>query len=80
MESIQDPTSHSNPELFVTRHVDFDWTIDFDRKVVSGTAALHMVPLDLYIADRTAVVSTIAVQIPYYTVLITHFNYLRVAY
>ncbi|VDD77051.1 unnamed protein product [Mesocestoides corti] len=54
LEPVQDPSSQSNPELFVTQHVDFDWKVDFNARVLSGKVTLHMTPLDLYSADSVA--------------------------
>ncbi|KAG1880216.1 hypothetical protein F4604DRAFT_1751031 [Suillus subluteus] len=33
-----DPTSQSNYLQIATKHITFDWTVDFDNKVITGTA------------------------------------------
>ena len=35
-----DPNSHSRPEQVLTKHLHFNWDIDFERKVVSGRTSL----------------------------------------
>ena len=35
---MSDPTSQSNFEEIVTKHVAFDWLVDFEKKVVTGSA------------------------------------------
>ena len=35
---MSDPTSQSNFASIVTEHVAFDWTVDFEKKVISGSA------------------------------------------
>ncbi|VDM33069.1 unnamed protein product, partial [Hydatigera taeniaeformis] len=52
LEPIDDPSSESNPELFLTQHVDFDWRIDFDSKTVNGCVKLHLMPMDFYAQCR----------------------------
>ncbi|KAL5965642.1 Leukotriene A-4 hydrolase [Taenia solium] len=52
LDPIDDPSSESNPELFLTQHVDFDWKVDFDAKVVSGCVKLHLMPMDFYAQCR----------------------------
>uniref|UniRef100_A0A183T1S7 Leuk-A4-hydro_C domain-containing protein n=1 Tax=Schistocephalus solidus TaxID=70667 RepID=A0A183T1S7_SCHSO len=47
LEQCRDPSSNSNPEYFLTRHVNFDWTIDFNTKTISGCVAYEMVAFDL---------------------------------
>lgn len=39
--SNNDPSSYSTPETEIIHHVDLDWTVDFEKKVVKGTAELH---------------------------------------
>ena len=36
----RDPTTQSNYLSVVTEHVHFDWTIDFEEKLITG-AAIH---------------------------------------
>ena len=38
--SLGDPNSHSEPEKVVTKHLHFDWDIDFERQTVSGQTTL----------------------------------------
>ena len=33
-----DPTSQANFLQATSQHIDFDWTVDFDAKVISGSA------------------------------------------
>ncbi|KAI5118514.1 hypothetical protein M0805_007683 [Coniferiporia weirii] len=35
---MPDPTTQSNYRSVVTKHVAFDWDVDFDRKLISGSA------------------------------------------
>lgn len=35
----QDPCSQANHLDVVSVHIDFEWTVDFARKIVSGSAA-----------------------------------------
>ncbi|RNA29022.1 leukotriene A-4 hydrolase [Brachionus plicatilis] len=43
LKIYRDPSSASNPHLFFTKHVTIDWTIDFNRQVLSGYCILHLV-------------------------------------
>uniref|UniRef100_A0A8W7P7T6 Leukotriene A(4) hydrolase n=1 Tax=Anopheles coluzzii TaxID=1518534 RepID=A0A8W7P7T6_ANOCL len=36
-----DPSSYSNAQELIIRHVDLDWTVNFDKSTISGTATLH---------------------------------------
>lgn len=56
LDPTDDPSSESNPELFLTQHVDFDWKIDFDAKAVSGCVKLHLMPVDFYAQCRDTLV------------------------
>ncbi len=40
VSSVRDPHSFARPEEVVVRHLDLDLAVDFDRKVLEGTAAL----------------------------------------
>jgi hypothetical protein len=33
-----DPTSQSNYLQIATKHITFDWIVDFDNKIITGTA------------------------------------------
>lgn len=33
-----DPTSQSNYLQIATKHISFDWTVDFDNKIITGSA------------------------------------------
>lgn len=35
---MPDPTTQSNYLSVITEHVSFDWTVDFDRKLIFGSA------------------------------------------
>lgn len=35
-----DPCSFSNPEAFLLTHVNLNWTVDFDQKVIHGNSRL----------------------------------------
>ena len=39
-KSYKDPCSFSSSEHFSLSHVDLDWTIDFEQKIIEGTARL----------------------------------------
>ena len=34
----QDPTSQSNHLELESTHIDFQWTVDFERQIISGEA------------------------------------------
>uniref|UniRef100_A0A182YMS6 Peptidase M1 leukotriene A4 hydrolase/aminopeptidase C-terminal domain-containing protein n=1 Tax=Anopheles stephensi TaxID=30069 RepID=A0A182YMS6_ANOST len=36
-----DPSSYSNAHELIIRHVDLDWTVNFDKSTISGTATLN---------------------------------------
>lgn len=36
-----DPNSYSNSEDVVTQHVDLDWTVDFTKQTLKGSAKLN---------------------------------------
>lgn len=38
-----DPTSQSNYLQIATKHVAFDWKVDFENKVITGTATHDLV-------------------------------------
>ena len=38
----RDSHSFANPEEVVVRHLDLDWDVRFDRRVLDGTATLHI--------------------------------------
>lgn len=38
--SSVDPNSYSTPENEIIQHVDLDWTVDFDKKILKGNALL----------------------------------------
>ncbi len=38
MTSTQDPTSQSNHLELESVHIDFKWTIDYAKKIISGEA------------------------------------------
>ena len=37
-----DPSSFANVECVRIRHVELDWTVDFERRIVRGTVVLHV--------------------------------------
>ena len=37
---MTDPNSHSNPEECLVTHISLLWDVDFERKVLSGSAEL----------------------------------------
>ncbi|KAI0344189.1 hypothetical protein BDW22DRAFT_1427828 [Trametopsis cervina] len=57
----QDPTSRSNHLELASEHIDLDWTLDFDRQLISGSA-VHTLRV---IADgvKEAVFDTFALDI-----------------
>ena len=36
-----DPCSYTDASVFLTKSIDFDWTINFEKRLISGTAALE---------------------------------------
>jgi leukotriene-A4 hydrolase len=38
-----DPTSQSNYLQIATNHITFDWKVDFDNKIITGTATHRLV-------------------------------------
>ncbi|XP_055641440.1 leukotriene A-4 hydrolase [Toxorhynchites rutilus septentrionalis] len=36
-----DPSSYSNAHELIVRHVDLDWTVNFENSTLSGTVSLH---------------------------------------
>lgn len=40
--SRNDPNSASNYHQFITRHMNLDWTIDFEQNILSGSVLLTM--------------------------------------
>lgn len=36
-----DPNSYSNPEDVITQHIDLDWTVDFTKQTLKGSAKLN---------------------------------------
>ena len=39
-----DPSSYSNVDVFVLKHLSLQWKVDFEAKAISGTAALTIEP------------------------------------
>lgn len=39
-----DPSSYSNTEVFVQKHLQLNWTVDFESKTISGSAKLTVEP------------------------------------
>lgn len=35
-----DPNSYSNPEEAIIDHIDLDWSVDFFKKILKGSAKL----------------------------------------
>lgn len=42
MSSRRDPHSFSRPDSVAVKHLDLDLTVDFDRRILSGSATLHL--------------------------------------
>lgn len=40
---MADPTTQSNYLQIVTEHLSLDWTLDFDARLVSGSAVHHFI-------------------------------------
>lgn len=40
---MPDPTSQSNYLQIVTEHVSFDWAVDFQQKIISGSAVYNLI-------------------------------------
>ena len=41
-DPAHDYFSYANTEQFVTRHLELDLTVDFDKEQLRGSAVLHM--------------------------------------
>lgn len=54
-----DPNSYSNPEEVVIQHIDLDWTVDFSRKLLKGSAKLNFKILEKSIEEIVSVLHTI---------------------
>jgi len=39
---MADPTTQSNYLQIASEHVSLDWTIDFDKRVITGSAVHHL--------------------------------------
>jgi leukotriene-A4 hydrolase len=39
--SISDPSSYAQPDQVTLRHVDLDWTVQFERKIIKAVAFLQ---------------------------------------
>ena len=48
---MTDPNSHSNPEECLVTHISLLWDVDFERKVLSGSAEL-IVERQIHTADK----------------------------
>ena len=42
MEFISDVYSYSNPEQVLVKHVEIDWDISFNSKIIKGEVTLHL--------------------------------------
>lgn len=36
-----DPNSYSNPEEAIIDHINLDWSVDFSKKILKGSASLN---------------------------------------
>ena len=45
-DPAHDYFSYANNDQFVTRHLELDLTVDFDRQTLNGNAILHLERLD----------------------------------
>ncbi|KAL5518474.1 LAP2 [Sanghuangporus vaninii] len=48
---MPDPTTQSNYLSIVTQHVTLDWNVDFDRKVLSGSATHELLVRDIVVKE-----------------------------
>lgn len=46
-----DPNSYSNPEEVIIQHIDLDWTVDFTKQTLKGSAVLSFKILDKSIKE-----------------------------
>ena len=46
-----DPSSYSQPELVKVQHIDLDWSVNFNEKVLSGTATIKFLILAKFIEE-----------------------------
>ena len=46
-----DPTSQANFLQATSQHIDFDWTVDFDAKTISGSATHTVVIKEDYLKE-----------------------------
>ncbi|CAL8090962.1 unnamed protein product [Calicophoron daubneyi] len=42
MQVYRDPSSVADASKYLTKHLKFDWVVDFDSQTISGTTTLHM--------------------------------------
>ncbi len=40
---MSDPTTQSNYDEIATEHVDFDWKLDFNTRIIQGTATHYLI-------------------------------------
>ncbi|KFB46576.1 AGAP009907-PA-like protein [Anopheles sinensis] len=62
-----DPSSYSNAHELIIRHVDLDWTVNFDKSTISGTATLHFKLLkselqEIFLDVSDITISSVAVK------------------
>lgn len=49
--STTDPSSYSQPEFVKITHVDLDWSIDFEQKIINGSALIQFTILAKFIEE-----------------------------
>jgi len=50
---MPDPTTQANYLQIFTKHVDFDWTLDFAHQVIEGTATHTLLALESSVESVT---------------------------
>lgn len=48
---MPDPTTQSNYLSIITKHVSFDWTVDFDKKMIRGSATHTLLVQDSVVKE-----------------------------
>lgn len=46
-----DPSSYSQPDLVKVQHIDLDWNVNFEEKLLTGTATLKFLVLAKFIEE-----------------------------
>jgi hypothetical protein len=44
----KDPCSLSNPQYFLLKHLEIDWLVNFEKKILEGKCCLHFILNEAY--------------------------------